>query len=132
MTTTRRFNAVAATGAALLMLTACSSSSDANEDNADVDKGVVIEQILGELQGSVSGLPVASQAPILECWSDGLQGFSTGELVTLRDAGAIPAVVDGWEPIGDVISDGLNEKAEQWYSTCVPTAPDAEMVPATP
>jgi hypothetical protein len=132
MTRTRLFNAVAATGAALLMLTACSSSSDANEDNADVDKGVVIEQILGELQGSVSGLPDALQAPILECWSDGLQGFSTDELVTLRDAGAIPAVVDGWEPIGDVISDGLNEKAEQWYNTCVPTASDAEMVPATP
>ena len=72
------------------------------------------------------------QTPTLECWSSGLQGFSTDEFVTVRDAGAITAVVDGWEPVGDVISDGLNEKAEHRSNTCFPTAPDAEMVPATP
>jgi hypothetical protein len=127
MTTSRMFQALAVTGAALFMLTACSSSSDTN-----VDKGAVISQIVGELQGSVSGLPVADQAPILECWSSGLEGFSTDELVTLRDAGSIPDVVDGWDPISDDIPADLNEKAEQWYNTCVPPDPVADIEPATP
>ena len=102
------------------MLTACSSGSNANED-----RGAATSQIMGELQGSVSGLPVVEQAPLLDCWRDGLQGFSTDELVTLRDAGAIPDVADGWEPISDALPADLNEKAQQWYDTCAPnsTAP---------
>ena len=127
MTPTRIAQALAATGAALLVLTACSSGSDAN-----VDKGAVIAQIVGELQGSVSGLPDVEQKPILDCWSNGLQDFTTDELVTLRDAGAIPAVVDGWEPIGDDIPADLNAKAEKWYNTCVPTSTDVDPEPATP
>ncbi len=119
--------ALAATGAALLVLTACSSGSDAN-----ADKGAVIAQIMGELQGSVSGLPVIEQEPLLDCWNSGLQDFTTDELVTLRDAGAIPAVADGWEPIGDEIPADLNAKAQKWYDTCVPTDPNADVEPVTP
>jgi hypothetical protein len=119
--------ALAATGAALLVFTACSSGSDAN-----VDKGVVIAQIMGELQGSVSGLPVIEQEPLLDCWNSGLQDFTTDELVTLRDAGAIPAVADGWEPIGDEIPADLNAKAQKWYDTCVPTDPNVDVEPVTP
>ncbi len=127
MTTNRIAQALAAAGAALLVLTACSSGSD-----DDADKGAVIEQIMGELQGSVSGLPVIEQEPILDCWSSGLQDFTTDELVTLRDAGAIPAVADGWEPIGDEIPADLNAKAQKWYDTCVPTSTDVDPEPATP
>ena len=120
MTTFRIRRAAVAAGAALLTLTACSSGTDTNED-----KGAAISQIMDELQGSVSGLPVVEQAPLLDCWRTGLQGFSTDELVTLRDAGAIPDVADGWEPISDAIPADLNEKAQQWYDTCAPnsTAP---------